>query len=323
MRWLVVIAVLGGCGAPSAPSVASAIISSPGPLIANHARLACIDCHDDSSPRIAIAKCTRCHAALGARVAANEGLHAKPAVRGSACIECHLDHRGATFDARWSFFGGVARFDHAFAGWKLAAGHRIACAKCHPNATGASPSFADAKTACVSCHASPHAGTPYTTLACETCHVADRFQTITFDHDEKAPPIGTSHRKVACASCHTPKLGATSPPRACASCHAARDPHAGRFSAFACETCHAPAMAFTPGQPPPVWKPNRFDHGKATGWALNPWHANLTCRACHSAAGTTLFVPLGKGNDCLGCHEHQNVHDRKYPNRTCLHCHFP
>jgi len=328
MRWLAVIAVLAGCGAtPPPPAPSAVLVSSPGPLIASHGKLACIDCHLGDSPQIAIAKCTGCHAALVSTVAGNRGLHAKGAVREQACTECHLDHRGARYDARWATFGGVARFDHAITGWKLDAGHRIACEKCHTNAKAATPSFTGATAACASCHPQPHAGTPYAKLACESCHFSsETFKTIAFDHDEKTRPIGTSHRHVACASCHTPQLGAKAPPFACATCHASRDPHNGRFSAFgtppACEKCHAPSMGFAPGQTPlPAWKPNRFDHGVATGWALVGRHRDITCRSCHQAPGATTFVPLGSGKDCMGCHEHQRVHDRKYPNNKCLQCH--
>ncbi|MGE3767066.1 MAG: hypothetical protein AB7L94_32735 [Kofleriaceae bacterium] len=408
MRWLAIAAIaLAGCGAPPDPvAITPAIVSSPGPLIASHANLACTECHLDSSPLLAAGSCVRCHDATVAPPAGGRGLHAQPAVRDQACIDCHKDHRGPRFDTRWSAFGGPARFDHALTGMKLERGHRVACARCHPAATvasrspsqAASPShdasssqtasssqdasssqtassshdasssqtassshdasssqttsssstqdasssqtasssqrtsasstarspYAGASRACVSCHAPPHAGTPYATLACESCHpTADTWTAIAFDHDENTRwTIGASHTKLACATCHTPSLGARPPARACASCHASRDPHAGRFAKIACETCHAPSMSFVPGQAPPAWKPNAFDHRKGTGWALVGTHAEVTCRACHRAPGSDVFVPLGKGTDCAGCHEHRNVHDRKYTNGQCLRCHF-
>jgi hypothetical protein len=322
VRWLLVIviaAALPACDppfpAPRPPS--QMLVSSPGPLIGSHATLACTDCHLASSPLIATDACASCHSALVERA----GLHTKPAVRGQACADCHRDHRGASFDARWGFFGGIDRFDHAYTGWKLDKGHRLGCDRCHANAT-TTRRIADIAAACVSCHAPPHAGTPYTKHACESCHAtADDWKTLAFDHSEKTRfDVGESHRHVACASCHTTRLGVSSPSSGCRTCHGSRDPHGGRFAAFACEKCHAPTMLFAPGQAPPAWKPNAFDHG-TTGWALDWQHSRTACRTCHVAPGTTQFVPLGRGKDCLGCHVHRDVHDRKYSNRQCLSCH--
>jgi hypothetical protein len=327
---VVIVAGIGACGAPTpSPTTRPTVVASPGPLVASHASLACSACHRDRSPLVNPAACSSCHAALG------DGLHAKPRVREQTCTECHRDHRGASYDARWGFFGGVARFDHALTGWKLAKGHRVACERCHPSVapshprdrdptgTASSPTFRGATTACASCHAPPHAGTPYAKLACESCHVsADGWTALAFDHSEKTRfDLGSSHRHVACANCHTDALAATRPSRACASCHASRDPHAGRFAAFGCEACHAPSMGFVPGQSPPPWKPNAFDHRK-TGWGLVGRHSQTACRTCHRAPGTTLFVPLGRGKDCLGCHEHFQVHARKYSNALCANCHY-
>jgi hypothetical protein len=302
-------------------------------LIASHAKLACIDCHVDDSPQIAIAKCTTCHAALAARMATGTGLHAQVPVRMQACNECHHDHRGARYEARWSAFGSPDRFDHALTGWPLGKGHRVGCERCHPAAAGTASSressssqFVGASRQCADCHASPHAGTAFASRDCGTCHLAafESFKTVSFDHDA-AWPIGASHRTVACTSCHTPQRGAATPPHACASCHASRDPHDGRFAAFgtppACEKCHSPTMSFTPGQTPPVWKPNNFDHARDGKWQLAGKHSELACRACHRLPNTTTFAPLNQGKDCLGCHEHRRVHDHKYSNVQCLHCH--
>lgn len=327
MRWLAVIAILAACGAPPvAPNTATPpTVSSPGPLIAGHAQLACIDCHVAETAQVAVAKCTLCHTALGERVAARQDMHAKPAVRQQACTDCHLDHRGPRFDTRWASFGGRDRFDHRLAGWKLGKGHRIECVKCHANANADRPSYAGATIACGSCHPQPHTGTPYAKLACEGCHLsAESFDVITYDHELRMP-IGSSHSKIACAACHTQQLGTKAPPRACASCHASRDPHGGRFSAFGapptCERCHSPTMAFRPGDAPRPWKPNDFDHSQDGRWALTGKHAQITCRACHSAQGTAIFAKLGSGKDCTGCHEHRNVHELKYANSQCVNCH--
>ena len=45
-----------------------------------------------------------------------------------------------------------------------------------------------------------------------------------------------------------------------------------------------------------------FDHGQATGWALNIYHQKLSCRSCHPAG-----KPIGKLNrTCISCHSGWN-----------------
>jgi Class III cytochrome C family len=331
VRWPFVIAVvLAACGAAPTPPTTAPIFASPGMVIVGHAKLACNDCHVDDLPEVSSAKCATCHAAVQARVAAGKGLHGSTEVRGKECTNCHTDHRGMTFEALgWKWLGGRQHFDHGLAGWPLGSGHRVLpCDRCHTAKSATNrPTFLGVTTTCESCHAPPHAGTPYVKRPCEQCHNTDRFSdTRQFDHNEHAEPIGASHRRVACVKCHTPELGAKPPSRACETCHDER-PHGARFTKFgnppACATCHAPSTFVDPTSPPArtPWRPNAFDHTKNGKWPLAPFHTNLTCRSCHRGTTPVVFEKLSSGTKCDGCHEHAKVHDNRYTNAQCTGCH--
>lgn len=389
---LVVLALVA-CG--STPPPVPRPFGSPGPLIAGHAALACLDCHAGADAAIDQAKCSACHRAIAT------GLHALPEMRRSACVSCHLDHRGAGFDALgWrTVRGGRDGFDHERTGWPLNGAHgratceschatktplgrptflgaaracagchssqphgferAAACGRCHTTAAWAPPkrvlafdhgSSADArvpvtgaheKVACVqchpagrfslgfadparceNCHQTPHGAKPYAAVACARCHDTSTFTAIArYKHVRFEP--GASHRGVACARCHTAAWEVGVPSPECETCHAARAPHADRFKAFgrpaACATCHAATSV--------TWKPNAFDHTKKGRWRLERFHTNATCRSCHRGTTPADFERLGRGPDCLGCHEHSTVHaDEDHPkgrfsNPECLQCH--
>ncbi len=418
-----ILLVACACGAPTpaptpAPKPAVVAFTSPGPLIAAHATLACADCHIGATPEVVNDKCVGCHehGDLRARITAGRGFHATPQVRGKLCVTCHLDHKGAGFDAiGWrTVKGGQRGFDHALTGWPLDGAHalatceschtarsrggqrkflgvdrlcgachetqphgfarremlacdrchgvaawsapkrildfdhddrkdarmplvgqhrKLACSTCHPAALFDSP--LDKPEQCESCHRSPHAGQVYGRLGCAACHGEQSFKVIAgFDHGERTRfDLGASHRMLACATCHTTKLASTAPLAACETCHVARAPHKDRFKAFgappACAVCHAPSTEFDPQarvkrRP---WKPNRFDHGKHTGWPLTAKHATLTCRQCHRGATPATFEKLASGAACMDCHEHKAVHaDAAHPkgqftNAQCIQCH--
>src|SRR5438105_4577810 len=97
---------------PRALPAALALVS-PGPVFAGHDGLACGACHVNDTKAIANDKCLDCHRALRDRIAFRRGFHASWVVLGKPCAECHLDHRGRTFDPMgWEAIGGLARFEH-------------------------------------------------------------------------------------------------------------------------------------------------------------------------------------------------------------------
>jgi len=116
---------------------------------------------------------------------------------------------------------------------------------------------------------------------------------VTFYHVDHAKRFGLDcvdcHRQEGCVSCHDKR-----PPAArtttridvaadfdvrharCNSCHEGQS----------CEKCHMATEA------PP------FDHARASGWALKPYHARQACARCHGTGRT--FTGLKR--DCVSCH---------------------
>jgi hypothetical protein len=116
---------------------------------------------------------------------------------------------------------------------------------------------------------------------------------VTFYHTEHTKLFGKEcvdcHRQEGCVSCHdqrAPSLRTTVTADAefdfdarharCSSCHAEQS----------CEKCH------TAAETPP------FNHGRSTGWTLKPYHARLSCAACHGPTGQFA----GLTNECKSCH---------------------
>jgi hypothetical protein len=315
---IVVVLALAACGSTPPPAPRSFV--APGPLIAGHAALTCIDCHAGASPAIEPAKCTGCHAA----VATGKGLHASAIVRGKACSACHRDHRGARFDALgWpAMRGGRTGFDHDLTGWPLAGAHRSArCETCH---TATSPlgrtTFLGAERRCEGCHADqPHGFERPALLACGRCHTAAAWsppkRVLAFDHgaasDARVPVVG-AHGKLACARCHPASRFALElpEPAACESCH--ESPHTERpYGAVACATCHSPASFALIA---------RFDHAR---FDPNASHRGLACAGCH----TSMLASRVPSAACESCHAAKSPHADRFkafgkPAR-CATCHAP
>jgi hypothetical protein len=185
---------------------------------------------------------------------------------------------------------------------------------------------------CMPCHENVHGTSLFGTKACKLCHSAKVDWTrIGFDHNRhtKFPLEGAHEKKATCTSCHK-KDDRKPPERACVACHP--DKHEGRFAAFKgpgtgaapdCNTCHTAN----------VWKPeNKFDHGARTRFRLTGAHAGADCRECHRGKKPTEWehleqlivkVPNSKAFtiDCMGCHRHENAHQKQYKNDQCLDCH--
>jgi len=116
---------------------------------------------------------------------------------------------------------------------------------------------------------------------------------VTFFHSDHMKRFGLAcvdcHRQEGCIGCHD-KRPAELRKRAtvatpddfdsrharCSSCHEAQ----------ACTKCH---MA-TEAEP--------FEHARASGWGLKPYHARLACSRCHGSS--RKFA--GLKNDCTTCH---------------------
>ncbi len=114
---------------------------------------------------------------------------------------------------------------------------------------------------------------------------------VTFFHENHSDMYGLSckdcHAKQECIACHYQKEKPTSMGGIfkadkhgnCSICHDVM----GQGS---CEKCHSKVQK------------KGFDHGQATGWALNIYHQKLSCTSCHPEN-----KPIGKLNrSCNYCH---------------------
>jgi hypothetical protein len=321
---------------------------SPGPLAAAHAGLEgsghCLDCHR-SGKGVAPELCLDCHTAVGARVAAGRGLHARPGH--DACERCHIEHNGRAFALVWWGDAGVRSFDHEQAGHTLAGAHAsLECRQCHRperlrdpsglRAGGASldTTFLGLGRACASCHADVHGGTLGD--ACTSCHGQERWSPATgFDHDGTAWPLRGRHRAQRCEACHASRRsdaaarssaspaerGATAAVglfvddvrgTTCAACH--QDPHRGRLGS-GCADCHG-ETSWT------AIEEGSFEHGK-TRFPLHGRHASVDCGGCHRPDAAAergefercdschrdphlgQFAARSDQGDCQGCHDEQ------------------
>ena len=122
---------------------------------------------------------------------------------------------------------------------------------------------------------------------------------VVFRHKEHVHQFGLNcvecHHEPSCTRCHTRageqdrQLTLVEHHKPCLQCHK-RDMD-GSNSSAECDRCH-----WQEGKP----KPKRFDHA-ATGWPLNKFHQDISCRNCHPGVP---FVKLN--NDCNACHSGWN-----------------
>jgi hypothetical protein len=289
---------------------ARAQLLSPGPLSKAHSSLEgdahCGDCHS-SGKRVDAGLCLKCHADLGARIAAGQGLHGLK-YKGQACQGCHVEHLGfGTSQIRWPG-GGPQGLDHEQTGWPLNGAHKAApCNKCHSktNARGA-PTFLGLSRACTACHKDRHEGRFGTT--CIGCHDETAWSNLRlqdFNHDQAHFQLRGAHTTVQCVKCHFDPPKYTGLKFAlCGDCH--KDPHSGRLGT-ACADCHEDTK----------WKPATFAHAGARhpGVSLANGHARVACGACHDRGN---LVAPSKGVECVSCHK--PVHLAPF-GRACAGCH--
>lgn len=250
--------------------------------------LACRDCHKAGRKhRAAPTDCYACHRKDDAH---KGGL-------GKDCRSCHTENR-------WT----EVRFDHSKTGWPLDGRHvDVECKACHVNER-----YQNTAKTCVGCHRKDddkkgHKGR--FGAKCETCHVADGWRQLTFDHDRdtKYRLIGR-HRDAKCTACHTGDLYKQKLERACVGCHRKDDDkkgHQGRFGSR-CENCHVERD----------WKAIVFDHDRATTYRLLGKHRSAKCTACHT--GTLYQEKLA--TTCYACHKKDDKHKGQQGQR-CEQCH--
>jgi Cytochrome c7 and related cytochrome c len=298
-RHLHILIAMLACTSPLARGSTLEKLLMPGELSAAHADLeaTCGKCHDRSDRSRQRQLCLDCHEDVAADVGARQGFHGRAAVSGE-CNACHGEHKGR--DAEIVHFAADA-FDHGRTDFPLDGAHvGLACDHCH----AAGKRFREARHECVDCHrdADPHRG--QLGSDCAQCHSTARFKDVKFDHSRTRFPLQNAHATISCYGCHRDPTfrGA---PLACADCHATDDVHHGTRGS-ACQDCHDTK----------AWKTSRFDHARATGFALVGRHANVACEGCHRNGD--LKTPVSR--DCGTCHATADRHSGRFGS-ACADCH--
>ncbi len=186
------------------------------PLEGLHQGVTCVECHVETSFR---------RRTDGEIVVAR-----KFAFQRLACVECHTDpHEGTTdpwltraglVDAGCAACHGEAGwkesvFDHSTTAFALKGAHREAsCGKCHAAEVDVVVETADRlplrlgglDAECATCHEDPHRGQfSDRPGGCGSCHTAEKWATLDFDHATTAFPLTGAHAPAACVSCHLPE----------------------------------------------------------------------------------------------------------------------
>lgn len=218
-------------------------------------------------------------------------------------------------------FETPSRAFHNTYAFRLEGRHQsVPCTACHINGQ-----FAGTPTTCVQCHWIRRKDDRFQTRLgseCQNCHRPTSWTATSFNHAPMAgQPLGASHRRLACESCH--KGGQfTTGAADCQSCHrkdyeATRAPnHAAAGFPTTCDSCHRPGD--------PVWQSpgggGGFNHSAI--FQLVGTHATQACGACHRNN-----VYRGTPRDCVGCHL-ANYNNSRNPNHvaaglptTCDSCH--
>lgn len=271
----------------------------PGEVTSAHAEVEgeCGKCHDRTDKKRQKQLCLDCHEDVAKDVSGKRGFHGRTALR-SQCNACHTEHKGRGADI---VHFDAAAFDHSRTDFNLMGAHTVApCTSCHE----AGKKFREAPGQCVDCHRDDDSHRGKLGTDCGECHDPTSFGDTSFDHSKTRFPLTNAHAGVTCAACHRDPAFKGTPMR-CVDCHATDDLHRGARGPE-CATCHGTVD----------WKQSRFDHVKATGYALEGRHATMTCDACHR--GGDLKAPLP--NECSGCHAAADRHSGRF-GVACVDCH--
>ena len=296
-------ALLLALALPSMPAHAASLetLLMPGPVIAGHAKLEqeCSRCHDRANRSAQATLCRGCHEPVARDIDQRTGFHGRLAgAQDVQCSACHTEHKGRNADIVKL---EPASFPHARTDFPLQGAHvTVACSSCHV----AGRKYREAASGCVDCHRDdePHEGK--LGRDCTTCHEVTAWVRVRFDHAKTKFALTGAHAETSCAACHLGNRYKGTPVQ-CAACHAPDDVHGGSRGP-ACADCHQ-----TSG-----WAGTRYDHLRATGFALTGAHAPLDCKSCHRTAN--LKDPLPR--DCAGCHRSDDPHATRFGN-ACDRCH--
>jgi hypothetical protein len=291
--------------------------TSPGALSSSHGALDdpahCNDCHNGDKT-LRRDKCLGCHdhARLNQKIVSGRGFHSRAKVTSKQCWDCHLEHKGRSFDILgWAAVGGTAAFDHdTSTDFKLLGKHAaIRCEDCHTRRDKQGLRvFMNEASVCGSCHKKdqPHNFERAEMMKCDRCHSEITWKppkrVQDFDHDDRSQasfPLEGSHADVACAKCH-PKaeFNLKKDVSQCSACH--DNPHVGHlYGKVSCAKCHSPKL----GSLAKI----EFNHNTQTRFRLDGKHAAIACYDCHPKG-----VESKPSRACESCHKKDNRHGERF-----------
>ena len=273
----------------------------PGKLTKAHQKFEehCALCHDVRDRTRQTPLCLDCHKEIAADIRDHRGLHGHtPGMASSQCSACHVDHLGREADIVEL---DPARFNHDLTEFPLRGAHAgLACGTCHEPGK----KYRQAPRGCGGCHTRDDAHGGKLGRDCATCHGTDSWWHARFDHDRTGFLLHGAHAALACAQCHAGNHYRNTP-KDCVSCHATDDVHHGDRGPN-CGACHSVND----------WKTSRFDHLKATGFALAGAHGQLQCQDCHRSGNLQVKLPTS----CSGCHRGEDPHAGRLGG-DCGRCH--
>jgi hypothetical protein len=249
----------------------------PGLLQGQHARLACIQCHEDGHFQGTPHACLTCH----------QDADRHGGQLGRDCAACHST-------GGWA----GASIDHNRTAFPLTGAHAsAACTQCHADGT-----YAGTPQSCYACHQADDRHGGQVGQDCAACHSTGGWAGASIDHNRTAFPLTGAHAGTACTQCHADGTYAGTP-QSCYACHQADDRHGSRLGQD-CAACHS-----TGG-----WAGASIDHNR-TAFPLTGAHASAACTQCH-ADGTYAGTPQScyachqaddrhggqLGQDCAACH---------------------
>ena len=252
------------------------------PLLGKHAENECTDCHaPDDKHREAPSDCYACH----------EENNPHGETLGTECGDCHTP-------VEWL----DVEFDHSTTDYPLIGKHQEpGCLGCHADNT-----FQNTPTTCYDCHAEDDSHDGRSGNECGNCHNPKGWEDTSFDHNRDTDfMIDGKHAEQSCEGCHTEDPFADELNTACIGCHLEDDHHDGHRGEN-CDSCHSSSG----------WPEVHFDHGIATGHALNGVHAEKECIACHIEP----IFEVELQTDCLACHEDDDAHEGSQGTQ-CTDCH--
>ena len=278
------------------------VMVNPGDLSREHVSLEkdCKNCHKPFNKDKQNQMCLSCHdhRDIAADVKNRMGYHGR--IRNQECRSCHTEHKGRSAKI---VHINQRTFDHAKTDFRLIGKHRsssIECKQCHQPLK----KFREAPSDCFSCHRKDDSHKGSLGKDCGSCHVAEGWKQVRFDHSKTKYPLVGKHLDVKCSACHK-NTDHKNTPTTCIACHRGDDEHRGNFGSD-CKTCHTPRD----------WGINLFNHDRLTRYPLRGKHKTIACKTCHTG---NLHKQKLK-SQCIACHLIDDVH-KGQEGRECQQCH--